>query len=344
MRAQLRSGFTLIELLVVIAIIAILIALLLPAVQKVRESASKLTCQNNLKQLGLALHHYQGDYKAFPPGMMTIGPNITHGEQTGFTFLLPYLEQGNLRNIYDEKVVWWDPRNARAVGTTVKTFLCPSNRTEGFINLDPIEAQWSSPLPPKAASTDYAFCHGANGALHEDWTKIPLQARGVFNIMPFGKRRGVRFNQISDGLSRTFAMGDAAGGTNQYLARDLRDPTSVGTNRFTGQPTPVDQAWCAGGAGTSSHAWYGSVFAVTAQYGVGTDVRPEPMNRSPLTPSVFSGDRLGDNQRGRDFIPGFRSVHPGGCNFLYCDGSVNFVQESMDPRTYRALSTYAGND
>src|SRR5437870_11359168 len=94
-RASLRTGFTLIELLVVIAIIAILIALLVPAVQKVRAAAARLQCENNLKQLGLAMHGYHGAYKNFPPGMTYDGAgDISEwGLATAFTFLLPYVEQ-----------------------------------------------------------------------------------------------------------------------------------------------------------------------------------------------------------------------------------------------------------
>jgi prepilin-type processing-associated H-X9-DG protein/prepilin-type N-terminal cleavage/methylation domain-containing protein len=339
-----RSAFTLLELLVVIGILAVLVGLLLPAVQQVREAASRLRCLNNLKQLGLALHHYHHASGCFPPGMISTGTNISDAQATGFTLLLPYLEEDNLYRTYHFDDPWWAPSNTQAVGTPIRLLFCPSNRDTGLIDLRPIAAQWSTRLPPAAAACDYAFCRGANGALHRDWTRIPLQVRGVFNIRPDPAGTGVRLLDVRDGTSNTFALGEAAGGSPQFLAADLNDPSQPAIDVLTGQPVPLEQAWCAAGAGDPSHAIYGSVFAVTAQYGMAPDPRDEPMNRRPATPTVYSGDPRGDNAAGRDRISGFRSRHPGGCNFLFCDGSARFIAQGIDPATYRALSTYAGGE
>src|SRR5713101_7450232 len=125
-----RRGFTLIELLVVIAIIAVLIGLLVPAVQKVREAANRTACANNLKQIGLALHNYHDTFKKFPPG--AVGPFASLPQFAGLkhhglgTYLLPYLEQQALASNYRWDVSWFDPPNQPVVKTQLTIWQCPS--------------------------------------------------------------------------------------------------------------------------------------------------------------------------------------------------------------------------
>jgi prepilin-type N-terminal cleavage/methylation domain-containing protein/prepilin-type processing-associated H-X9-DG protein len=337
-----RRGFTLIELLVVMAIIGALIGLLLPAIQKVREIAVRLQCKNNLKQLGLALHSCHDTIGYLPPGMVVSSSNVSDADATGFTFLLPYLEEDTTYKLYHFDDPWFAPSNYQAVSVAVKVFFCPANRDRGVLDLSPFAAQWSTQLPPVAGCCDYVFCKGANGSMSADWTRIPPSTVGVFNVLQTGEN-GLRLGDIADGTSQTFAMGDGTAGTPVYYVRSLSNPSQpvIGLN---GLPIILEQSWSAAGVGDTSHPFYGSVFGVTAQYGLGPDPRDEPMNRRPATPTVASGDPRGDNSSGKDFVTGFRSRHPGGCNFLFCDGSVRFETESLAPNVYRALSTYAGGE
>src|SRR5262249_51535477 len=142
-----RRAFTLIELLVVIAIFAVLMSLMLPAVQKVREAAARVQCGNNLKQIGLALMNYENTHGQFPPSQLKESLGVVH---SWTTLMLPYIEQGNVANLYHMDRNWNHPDNWAAIRTTVKTFTCPSTPA------DPMRRANGTSDPNAPAITDYA--------------------------------------------------------------------------------------------------------------------------------------------------------------------------------------------
>jgi prepilin-type N-terminal cleavage/methylation domain-containing protein/prepilin-type processing-associated H-X9-DG protein len=333
-----RRAFTLIELLVVIGIISLLMSLLLPAIQRVREAANRLRCASNLRQMGIALHHYHYDYNRFPPGMVTRDEDLSNGEATGFTMLLPYIEEDNVLKLYRFDLPWYDPVNAEAVGKTIRMFYCPSNRDTGFMDLRPYATFWSCYLPPMAGAMDYAFSKGANATLVRQSPRIPGDVRGAFDV-----NSKVRIADIHDGTSSTFAMGDAGGGDN-FPIRSLTDPAAGVTDPATGSRAQCETGWATGCVGNAGNPYYSSVFAVTAQYGFEPDPRYEPMNRKPVTPTMDGGDTTFRNASGRDWVSGFRSMHPGGCMFLFCDGSARFIWGDNTAEVLRAASTINGGE
>ncbi|HVS38462.1 MAG TPA: DUF1559 domain-containing protein [Gemmataceae bacterium] len=354
---SLRRAFTLIELLVVIAVIAVLIGLTLPAVQRVRESASRLACSSNLKQIGLALHGFHDGNQYLPAGFVT-QLDVQDSYHTGFTDLLPYLEQDNIYRLYNYDAPWYDKRNYTAVAQEVKIYYCPSNRAHGSIDLTGLAQQWGGgAMPPTVAACDYVLCKGANAGLGSDPSKIPETARGLFNVaqadssvvnggQQFGPTPSFRVHltDITDGLSSTIAVGEAAGGNQTYLVGDVNNPSQPAINPFLDAAPVMDQAWAVASLGDTQHPWYAGLFGVTAQYGLAPNPRDEPMNRRPGMPTIIGGDASGYNVTGKDHVSGFRSMHPNGCNFLYADGSVHWIGQAIDPGVYRALSTYAGGE
>jgi prepilin-type N-terminal cleavage/methylation domain-containing protein/prepilin-type processing-associated H-X9-DG protein len=350
-------AFTLVEVIVVIAIIGILLGLLLPAAQKVRAAAARAACYNNLKQIGLALHSFHDATGFLPPGMLTQS-DIQDSYHTGFTYLLPYLEQGNINQLYDYSKVWYDTANYTAVAQEVRVFYCPANRTRGQMDLSPIILQWGVSMPPVVGATDYILCKGANAGLSFNAARIPTQVRGLFNVVqtdlttaaPGNPQWGptpqfrIRFTDVSDGLSSTFAIGEGTGGNRLFLIEDIKNLGQPVFEPFVNGPAVMEQSWAAASLGDPTHPWFAGVFGVTAQFGMAPEPLDEPMNRQPGSATIYSSDKSGYNTSGRDRVSGFRSVHLGGCNFLFGDGGVRFIRDTIDPVTYRALSTYTGGE
>jgi prepilin-type N-terminal cleavage/methylation domain-containing protein/prepilin-type processing-associated H-X9-DG protein len=194
-----RPAFTLIELLVVIAIIAILIGLLVPAVQQVRESASRTQCVNNLKQIGLACHTFHDTYKRLPPGYVASGPYRDGATDTApgwgwAAFILPYIEQGNLHRRLDfSRPV----PNSAAIQTVIPLYLCPSDLTPAaaFPVRDPFGAAVTA-----AAPSSYAACVGGDES----------GVDGPSGLGVFYRNSRTRLTDITDGTSNTILVGERA--------------------------------------------------------------------------------------------------------------------------------------
>jgi prepilin-type N-terminal cleavage/methylation domain-containing protein/prepilin-type processing-associated H-X9-DG protein len=340
------SGFTLVELLVVIAIIAVLIGLLLPAVQRVREAAQRTACASNLRQMGLALANYHDSAGSFPPGMVddATGNNLQKGGSCGLVPLLAFLDQNAWLQRWNPNGPWYTGDNFDLVSTQIKTYFCPSNRTSGTIDLSFLDGPAGRTMPNPAAC-DYLLCKGANAALCRV-VQIPLEQRGVFDV-----NTKTRISDIFDGTSNTIAIGEGAGNNPRYLIRRFYQDTSPATDLFPGQPIWIDQSWAAGPMATATlHSLgflFGSCLGVTAERGGQTPVFDEPMNNPLVLPALdFDHGCMNSNPApGKcDSISGFRSVHNEGCNFLFCDGSVRFVGETILADAYRAISTMAGGE
>jgi prepilin-type N-terminal cleavage/methylation domain-containing protein/prepilin-type processing-associated H-X9-DG protein len=197
---RIRNAFTLIELLIVIAIIGTLVGLLVPAVQKVREAANLVSCKNNLKQIGVALHAYHDTARAFAPGYCdpTPWPLPDNGPGWGWgAFLLPYLDQENLYRRINFRLDVGDPANAAAVGTFLEIFYCPSDTllTTFTVN-DGGARSWT------LAQGSYVACNGNDGV--DDFTTPPHTGSFV------RAAKGFQITEILDGLSNTFFVGERA--------------------------------------------------------------------------------------------------------------------------------------
>ena len=315
-----RQGFTLVELLVVIAIIAILVALLLPAVNAARESARAASCKNNMRQLGLAIVNYEAAKKSLPPGATSQDDNFQEGMHSGFVYLLPFIEETALYDAYNLNEPWSSELNLQVAQTPLQIARCPSS-----------EGQVVDTAGASGEATDYAFSKGSLAYLSDEFSAT----NGAFGV---NVER--RLRQVKDGTSKTIAMGEAAS-----------SPTVMSTSICAGEFYGTGQVWTKAnfdGGCTGPHiGGHGSVLAVTGQnpgrdatYGTEDDVLAT-LNDEPARVSIDfrPGDESQDDQ---DRVRGFYSFHRSGGHFVFLDGSVRLVSKTINPLEYMAHSTISG--
>ncbi len=322
-----KGGFTLVELLVVIAIIGILVGLLLPAVQAAREAARRMSCSNNVKQLGLALHNYHDTYRRFPPSgfFNRFAPSDAWSVQAR---LLPLLEQANLERLID-----WDYSyglQGLVAQTRVPVYLCPS---------EPRDVPRPDPKPHDPNFTHYSLNYAAN--MGEWFIYDPKSHSGGSGL--FFPNSALSMGSVTDGTSNTVAFSEVKAWT-PYL-RDGGNPAGFGVDAPT-RPAQIA-------------AWGGS-FKADSGHTEWVDAR---IHQSGFTTTFAPNTRVGYEMEGREHDVDFnssregksttaityaavtaRSHHTGGVEIGLVDGSVRFLSQTIDLNVWRGLGSRAGGE
>jgi prepilin-type N-terminal cleavage/methylation domain-containing protein len=300
-----RRGFTQIELMVVIAIIAVLIALLLPAVQQAREAARRTQCKNNMKQLGLALHNYESSSRVFPPSSTSTFGKGAWQYTAGSTdptmhlhsfasLILPYVDSGNLYNNLNYNVSSLDPANRTLASTILPFYKCPSYAGTPY-------------------STDNIYKAGAiNSATYALRNYVAMGAKTVLGLSGAIPAEGIMYP-----LSTTGFRDITDGSSNTIMLAETRD-----------QGAPV---WIDGSAATVAARWFnplaGPPYAGTSS----------AINYKPYYQAAMAGG-------GIDQIYGPSSQHTGGAHHLMGDGAVRFISENIDVVVYDSLVSRNGGE
>ncbi len=312
MSSKSRAAFTLIELLVVIAIIAVLVGLLLPAVQKVREAANRIKCNNNLKQLTLAMHNYHDVNKVFPPGTRRklndpayVGPGAWYDDHGWYSHMGPVIEQDNWFKLINFDKSFSDEVNDPARRYKMQVFACPDDGLK--------QNEWGS--------TNWARIRG-NYVVNFGNTNYgqTTKANVPFGGAPFTIQKSSKIADITDGTSNTLMMAEiiTVGDTQGSWGGPLSDfSTSLGGQTFEAWLTPNSPTW--------------------------DDVARVCPPHSALN-GIPGCNFLGDNDQTPNQSFAARSKHPGGVNASFSDGSVRFFSNTINLATWRALSTSRGGE
>jgi prepilin-type N-terminal cleavage/methylation domain-containing protein len=305
-----KQAFTLVELLVVIAIIGILVGLLLPAVQAAREAARRMSCSNNMKQVGLAMHNYEAAHKKLPYGWSN------HGALWS-SLILPYMEQSNLYHTltFAESFNWDAPgSNLVACETVLPAFRCPSLPLPEHMNYNGI---------PSRVPISYRVVGGSIVSSDDKSTRVGVPGLAATSTGSFEDKyldgtfyacSYTRFADVTDGLTNTIFVGESH--TDPEFVKDGQgmDFWAIGSPQ-------VDPCNCNGGTGgTEASEAAGSMIV--------------QINAQLRTPAV-SGELM---------EVAFGSYHTGGAMFLLGDGSVQFLSDSMDLNAYRSIGSRNGGE
>ena len=333
-----RSAFTLIELLVVIAIIAVLIALLVPAVQKVRESAARTQCANNLKQIGLAMHMFEGTYGMFPParsdGANAIWPKANPKNHGMFAIILPYIEQGNILTStgYDFNQDWDATQNRTAAKIPIAIYQCPSaGGSQRFVTNPP---STSSPNFGQAVG-DYAPVTFVETSIYSavGLAAPALDIRG--SMMQTNKF--IKIANVTDGLSNSLAVTECGNRPARIIGKSVMpDRDSAATS-----PCNVNN-YTVGGAGWADNDSAISVHGADANTNVpnASCIWPVGVGRVPASGTTSGGKCVINCTNWAEIY----AYHTGGANALFGDGSVRFLSAGMDPSVMIAIVTRAGGE